>query len=168
MACLPLLFYPDPRLRRVAQPVDVFDTKLAQLIDDMFETMYTDQGVGLAATQVNHLWRVVVIDPMENNSHQPFYLVNPEIIQRQGEMLSPEGCLSVPGAYDQVKRAQKIIVRAVDKAGQPFELEAQDFRAAIIQHELDHLNGTLFIDHLSALKRERVKKHLLKRQREKK
>lgn len=168
MAVFSILAYPDARLRKVAKPVEVFDATLVQLIDDMFETMYVDQGVGLAATQVNIQWRVVVIDPMENNGRQPFYLINPEIIEKHGEMMSPEGCLSVPGAYDQVKRAQRVKVRAVDKEGKPFEIEAENFRAAIIQHEVDHLNGKLFIDHLSAVRRERVKKHLLELSKQKK
>lgn len=168
MATLPILTYPDARLRKVAKSITVFDTALAQLLDDMFETMYIDQGVGLAATQVDVQQRVVVVDPMEDNGHQPFYLINPEIIEKHGEMMSPEGCLSVPGAYDQVKRAQRVKVRAVDKEGKSFEIEAENFRAAIIQHELDHLNGKLFIDHLSSIKRERVKKHLLELSKQKK
>lgn len=168
MAVLPILAYPDPRLRKVAKLVEIFDDKLERFLDDMFETMYTDEGVGLAATQVNVQLRVLTVDPMENDGRQPFYLINPEIIEKHGEMMSPEGCLSVPGAYDKVKRAQRIKVRAVDKTGQPFEMEAENFRAAIIQHEIDHLNGKLFIDHLSAIKRERVRKHLLEISKEKK
>ncbi len=168
MAILPILSYPDPRLRKKAKPVEVFDANLAQLIDDLFETMYADEGVGLAATQADIHWRVCTVDPMENNGHQPFYLVNPEIIEREGTMLSPEGCLSVPGAYDKITRSQRIKVRALDKHGKAFEIEETGHRAAIVQHEIDHLDGKLFIDYLSSIKRERVRKHLLELRQEKK
>ena len=168
MAVLPILTYPDPRLRKKAKPIEVFDAALSSLLDDLFETMYDDNGVGLAATQVNIHLRVLTVDPMENDGHQPFYLINPEIIARDGSMDSPEGCLSVPGAYDKVKRSQRVKVRAQDKEGKVFEMEAEGFHAAIIQHEIDHLNGILFIDHLSSIKRERVRKHLLEISKEKK
>jgi peptide deformylase len=168
MAILPILTYPDPRLRKIAKPVDVFDDQLAQFLEDMFETMYDDNGVGLAATQVNVQLRILTADPMENDGRQPFYLINPEIIEKQGEMMSSEGCLSVPGAYDQVKRAQRVKIRYVDKTGASFEKEFTDFHAAIVQHEIDHLNGKLFIDHLTAIRRERVKKHLLELSKQKK
>ena len=168
MAVLPILAYPDPRLRKKAKPVDVFDIALSRLLDDLFETMYDDNGVGLAATQVNIHVRVLTVDPMENDGRQPFYLINPEIIMREGSMESPEGCLSVPGAYDKVKRSERIKVRAFDKEGKSFEMSAEGFHAAIIQHEIDHLNGVLFIDHLSSIKRERVRKHLLELSKEKK
>lgn len=168
MAILTVLTYPDTRLRKVAKPVEAFDDELSQLLDDMFETMYADNGVGLAATQVNIQRRVLTVDPMENDGRQPFYLINPEIIEKHGEMMSPEGCLSVPGAYDQVKRAQRVKIRYVDKTGTSFEKEFVDFHAAIVQHEIDHLNGKLFIDHLSAIRRERVKKHLLELSKQKK
>jgi peptide deformylase len=168
MAVLPILAYPDPRLRKKAKPIEVFDATVSHLIDDLFETMYDDNGVGLAATQVNIHLRVLTADPMENNGRQPFYLINPEIIAREGSMESPEGCLSVPGAYDKVKRSQRIKVRAFDKEGKAFEMEAEGFPAAIIQHEIDHLNGILFIDHLSSIKRDRVRKHLLELSKEKK
>lgn len=168
MAVLPILTYPDPRLRKKAQPVEVFDETLERLLDDLFETMYSDKGVGLAATQVNSQLRVLTADPMENNEHQPFYLINPEIIHREGEMLSPEGCLSVPGAYDKVLRSHYIKVRAQDKTGKMIEMEARDFPAAIIQHEIDHLDGKLFIDRLSNIRRERVIKHLLAIRKQKK
>ncbi len=168
MAILPILTYPDPRLRKKAQPVTLFDQGLARLIDDLFETMYDDNGVGLAATQVNIQLQVLTADPMDNDERQPFYLINPEIIARSGVIDSPEGCLSVPGAYDKVKRAQRITVRALDKDGQVFEREFADFHAAIIQHEIDHLHGILFIDHLSSIKRDRVRKHLLAANKEKK
>ncbi len=161
MAVLSVLSYPDPRLRKKAQLVEVFDQTIERLLEDLFETMYADNGVGLAATQVNIHLRVLTVDPMENEGKQPFYFINPEIIHREGTMQSPEGCLSVPGAYDKVARSQHIKVRAQDKLGQFFELEASDFRAAIIQHEIDHLDGKLFIDRLSGIKRERVTKHLL-------
>lgn len=159
MAVLTVLSYPDPRLRKKAKPIEVFDNTLACLIDDLFETMYADNGVGLAATQVNVQWRVLTVDPMENNGHQPFYLVNPEIIMREGTMESPEGCLSVPETYDKITRSQHIKVRAFDKDGKSFEMEASNFKAAVIQHEIDHLDGKLFIDYLSTVKKERVRKH---------
>lgn len=168
MAVLPILTYPDSRLRKKAKPVEVFDVALSSLLDDLFETMYDDNGVGLAATQVNIHLRVLTADPMENDGRQPFYLINPEIIAREGTMESPEGCLSVPGAYDKVKRSQRIKVRAFDKEGKAFEMEAENFHAAIIQHEIDHLDGILFIDHLSSIKRDRVRKHLLELIKEKK
>lgn len=168
MAVLPILAYPDPRLRKKAKAVEVFDAALSSLLDDLFETMYDDNGVGLAATQVNIHLRVLTVDPMENDGRQPFYLINPEIIARDGSMESPEGCLSVPGAYDKVNRSQRVKVRAQDKEGKVFEMDAEGFHAAIIQHEIDHLNGILFIDHLSSIKRERVRKHLLELSKEKK
>ncbi|MES2204826.1 MAG: peptide deformylase [Pseudomonadota bacterium] len=168
MSVLPILAYPDPRLRKKAKPIEVFDAALSSLIDDLFETMYDDNGVGLAATQVNIHLRVVTVDPMENEGRQPFYLINPEIIARDGSIDSPEGCLSVPGAYDKVKRSQRVKVRAQDKEGQFFEKDFADFHAVIVQHEIDHLNGVLFIDHLSSIKRERVRKHLLELSKEKK
>lgn len=167
MAILPILAYPDPRLRKKAQVVQAFDASLVQLIDDLFETMYDDNGVGLAATQVNVHWRVLTVDPMENDGHQPFHLINPEIIEREGTMQSPEGCLSVPGAYDKVVRSQRIKVRAFDKNGQVIEMDESGYRAAIIQHEIDHLDGKLFIDYLSSVKRERVRKHILELSKEK-
>jgi peptide deformylase len=168
MAILPILSYPHPHLRKKAKPVEVFDANLAQLIEDLFETMYADEGVGLAATQVDIHWRVLTVDPMENNGRQPFYLVNPEIIERESTMLSPEGCLSVPGAYDKITRSQRIKVRAVDKYGKAFEIDESGYRAAIIQHEMDHLDGKLFIDYLSSMKRERVRKHIAELSQEKK
>ena len=168
MAILPILSYPNPPLRKKAKPVEVFDASLAQLIEDLFETMYADEGVGLAATQADIHWRVLTVDPMENNGRQPFYLVNPEIIEREGTMVSPEGCLSVPGAYDKITRSQRIKVRAVDKHGKAFEIDESGYRAAIIQHEIDHLDGKLFIDYLSSMKRERVRKHIAELSQEKK
>lgn len=168
MAVLPILAYPDPRLRKKAQCVEIFDASLSRLLDDLFETMYDDKGVGLAATQVDIHLRVLTADPMENDARQPFYLINPEIIAREGTMQSSEGCLSVPGAYDKVKRSQRLKVRAQDKEGKFFEMDAEGFHAAIIQHEMDHLDGILFIDHLSSIKRERVRKHLLELSKEKK
>ena len=168
MAVLPILAYPDSRLRKKAQRVEVFDATLSRLLDDLFETMYDDKGVGLAATQVDIHLRVLTADPMENDARQPFYLINPEIIAREGTMQSSEGCLSVPGAYDKVKRSQRLKVRAQDKEGKFFEMDAEGFHAAIIQHEMDHLDGVLFIDHLSSIKRERVRKHLLELSKEKK
>lgn len=167
MAVLPILSYPDPRLRKKALPVKLFDASLAHLIDNLFETMYDDNGVGLAATQTNIHLRVLTADPMEDNGHQPFYLVNPEIIEREGTMESPEGCLSVPGAYDKITRSHRVKVRAQDKHGAMIEMDESGYRAAIIQHEIDHLDGKLFIDYLSSIKRERVRKHIVELNKEK-
>ena len=161
MAILNILHFPDPRLRNKAKPVEVFDDNLATFVDDMLETMYQAPGIGLAATQVNDPRRVVVIDVSEKHD-DPLSLVNPEIIERDGEEVSEEGCLSVPGIYEKVIRADRIKVRAQNTKGETFEIEAEGILAVCIQHELDHLDGKLFIDYLSNLKRQRIRKKIEK------
>jgi peptide deformylase len=163
MALLPILEYPDPRLRTRAEPVREVDGKIRKLIDDMFETMYKAPGVGLAATQVNVHIRVLVVDITEDRS-RPLALVNPEIIERSGEGKLEEGCLSVPGIYENIMRADRIRVRALGRNGKPQEIEAEGLLAVCIQHEMDHLEGKLFVDYLSELKRTRIRKKLEKEQ----
>ena len=165
MALLPILEFPDPRLRTRAQPVQEVDAGLRKLIDDMFETMYAAPGIGLAATQVNVHKRVLVIDISEKHN-EPLALVNPEIISRDGVEEAEEGCLSVPGIYDKVKRAERIRVRALNRDGKQIELDADGLLAVCIQHEMDHLDGKLFVDYLSDLKRTRIRKKLEKERRE--
>ncbi len=161
MALLTVLEFPDPRLRTRAQPVERVDAALRKLIDDMFETMYAAPGIGLAATQVNVHLRVLVVDVSENHK-EPLALVNPEILSRDGIEETEEGCLSVPGIYDKVTRAERIRVRALDYHGKPIEFDADGLRAVCIQHEIDHLDGKLFVDYLSELKRTRIRKKLEK------
>jgi len=164
MACLPILEYPDPRLRRECQPVERVDAKLRQLIDDMFETMYAAPGVGLAAIQVNHPIQLIVLDVSEEKN-EPMVLINPEIIARAEPGVMKEGCLSVPGYFEEVARSHWITVKAFDKKMQPYTVEAKDLLAVCIQHEMDHLNGKLFVDYLSELKRTRIRSKLEKDQR---
>jgi peptide deformylase len=161
MARLNILEYPDPRLRTRAQPVAAVDATVRRLIDDLFETMYAAPGVGLAATQVDVHLRVVVVDVSEDKN-RPLALVNPQIVERQGCESSEEGCLSVPGYTETVERAERIRVRALDRDGQPLEFTADGLLAVCIQHELDHLEGRLFVDYLSELKRQRLRKKLTK------
>mgnify|MGYP000966097382 FL=1 len=165
MAILNILEFPDPRLRTLAKPVEVVDDALRQLIDDMFETMYDAPGIGLAATQVNVHKRLVVMDLSEDKS-APRVFINPEL-ERLTDDLGPyqEGCLSVPGFYENVDRPLKVRIRALDRDGQPFEEIAEGLLAVCIQHECDHLNGKLFVDYLSGLKRDRIKKKLEKQHR---
>ena len=163
MAILNILNYPDERLRIEASPVENVDGRIAQLVDDMFETMYAAPGIGLAATQVNVHQQIIVMDVAENKS-QPLTFINPEIIALDGVQAIDEGCLSVPGVYEPVERARHIQVRAIDKQGNPFEMEAEDLLAVCIQHEMDHLRGKLFVDYLSQLKRQRIRKKLQKQQ----
>jgi len=163
MAILNILNYPDERLRIEASPVENVDGRIARLVDDMFETMYAAPGIGLAATQVNVHQQIIVMDVAENKS-QPLTFINPEIIARDGIQAIDEGCLSVPGVYEPVERARHIQVRAIDKQGNPFEMEAEDLLAVCIQHEMDHLRGKLFVDYLSQLKRQRIRKKLQKQQ----
>jgi peptide deformylase len=165
MAILDILHFPDPRLRNKAKPVAQVDGTIRRLIDDMLETMYQAPGIGLAATQVNVAKRVVVID-LSEEKNQPLCLVNPEILEKDGEEQMEEGCLSVPGVYEMVKRANRIRVRALDRDGIPFEMEAEGLLAVCIQHELDHLEGKLFVDYLSSLKRQRIRKKLEKEHRQ--
>jgi peptide deformylase len=165
MALRTVLEYPDPRLRTRAQPVTRFDAALGILVDDMFETMYAAPGIGLAATQVDVHRRVVVID-LSKEHNEPLTLVNPEILAREGEASTEEGCLSVPGIFDEVKRAAKIRLRAQDRHGERFERDYDDILAVCIQHEIDHLDGKLFVDYLSDLKRQRIRKKLDKDRKE--
>ena len=164
MTMLTILEFPDSRLRNVAKPVDVVDDDIRRLVDDMFETMYEAPGIGLAATQVNVAKRVLVMDISENKD-QPLCFINPEILSRDGEEEMEEGCLSVPGFYEMVSRAQHVTVRALDRDGRPFEIESGGLLAVCIQHEMDHLDGKLFVDYLSALKRQRIRKKLEKQHR---
>jgi peptide deformylase len=161
MALLPILEFPDPRLRTRAQPVKEVDAALRRLIDDMFETMYAAPGIGLAATQVNVHKRVLVIDVSETRK-EPLALINPELVSREGVEETEEGCLSVPGIYDKVTRAEKVRVRALDRNGNQIEFDADGLLAVCIQHEMDHLEGKLFVDYLSELKRTRIRKKLEK------
>ncbi|MEQ1740594.1 MAG: peptide deformylase [Methyloglobulus sp.] len=161
MSVLTILEFPDERLRKKAAEVQVVDGKIKKLVDDMLETMYLAKGVGLAATQVNVHQRIVVIDVSEEKD-KPLCLINPEIIAKDGVEESEEGCLSVPGFFETVKRAEHIKVKALDKDGKPFEFEANDLLAVCVQHELDHLEGKLFVDYISSLKRQRIKKKLEK------
>jgi len=164
MALLDILHFPDPRLRTQAKPVEQVDDRLRQLIDDMFETMYQAPGIGLAATQVNIHKRVIVIDTSQEQD-QPLVLINPEIFDRDGVEEMDEGCLSVPGIYDRVQRAERIKVRAKGRDGKSFEMDADGLLAVCIQHEIDHLDGKLFVDYLSQLKRQRIRKKLEKQRR---
>ena len=161
MAVLHVLHYPDDRLRTVAKPVDSVNAEIQQLVADMLETMYAENGIGLAATQVNVHQRVVVIDVSEDRN-EPMVFINPEIIARSGDTSYEEGCLSVPQSYAKVERAAEVTVKALDKNGNPFELKADGLLAICLQHELDHLVGKLFIDYLSPLKRDRIRKKLEK------
>ena len=166
MALLPILRYPDPRLFKVAKPVQVVDDRIRQLVRDMAETMYAAPGVGLAATQVDVHERVVVMDVSED-SNELRVLINPEIIWRSDEQqIYQEGCLSVPGVYEEGKRADQVRVRALDEQGQPYEFEADGLLAVCVQHELDHLEGKVFVEYLSPLKQGRIKTKLRKQERE--
>lgn len=166
MSLLNILEFPDPRLRTKAKPVSVFDDRLQQLIDDMFETMYEAPGIGLAATQVNVHQQLVVIDISEDSS-EPLVLINPSFEVLDGEMeQSQEGCLSVPGYYEDVERSNHILLKALDRNGEAFELEATELLAVCIQHELDHLQGKLFVDYVSPLKRNRIRSKLEKKHRQ--
>jgi peptide deformylase len=166
MAKLTILEFPDPRLRTRAAPVAAVDDGIRQLIDDMLETMYAAPGVGLAATQVDVHKRVLVVD-VTQEQNRPLAFVNPEIIEREGSTEAEEGCLSVPGIFDKLStRSERIVVRALDRRGQPFEIEADGLLAICIQHEMDHLEGKLFVDYLSELKRTRIRKKLEKERRE--
>ncbi len=164
MAILKILHYPDPRLRQTARTVERVDDSVRRLVDDMAETMYQAPGIGLAAIQVERVLRVVVIDISEQRNTLRV-LINPEIIERDGLQVMEEGCLSVPGIYDEVERAQHIRARALDRDGHPFELEAEGLLAVCIQHEIDHLDGKVFVDYLSRLKQGRIRKKLEKQER---
>ena len=162
MAKLAILEYPDPRLRIRAERVTKVDAGIRQLVDDLLETMYAAEGIGLAATQVDRHVRVLVIDLSDDHS-APCCLINPEIVEADGATTSNEGCLSVPEYYDAVDRAERIRVRALGRDGEPMELEADGLLAVCIQHEMDHLDGKLFVDYLSEIKRQRLKKKYLKK-----
>ncbi|WP_273432467.1 peptide deformylase [Chitinibacter tainanensis] len=162
MAILNILHYPDERLHTVAQPVTEFDAALQRQIDDMAETMYAAPGIGLAATQVNYHYRLIVIDTSESKDDL-LVLINPEIIEMNGVTTYEEGCLSVPGIYEEVERAETIKIRALDRNGQAFELAADGLLAICIQHEIDHLNGKVFVEKLSRLKLNRIVQKLKKR-----
>jgi peptide deformylase len=164
MSQLTILEYPDPRLRTKAQPVVVFDAALQTLIDAMFETMYAAPGIGLAATQVNVHKQLLILDVSEEKN-RPLVLINPKIAAVEGSQVYQEGCLSVPGIYADVERGDRITVEALDRHGQPLAFEAEGLLAVCIQHEMDHLIGKLFVDYLSPLKRELVRRKLEKQRR---
>ncbi|HIF9178110.1 TPA: peptide deformylase [Photobacterium damselae] len=164
MSLLPVLTFPDDRLRTIAQPVEKVDAEIQQIVDDMLETMYHEEGVGLAATQVNIHRRIVVIDTSSTRD-QPMVLINPEITATSGDDSIEEGCLSVPGSRAYIPRAAEVSVTALDRDGQSYRFEADGLLAICVQHELDHLNGKLFVDYLSPLKRQRIKQKLEKLQR---
>lgn len=159
MSLLTILEYPDPRLRTRAEPVTVFDDALGRQIDDMFETMYAAPGIGLAATQVDYHWQLIVIDTSETKDDRRVF-INPLILERSGTAVTEEGCLSVPGVFDEVQRASNVRVRARDRHGIEFEQDLEGILAVCLQHEMDHLEGILFIDHLSRLKRQMALKKL--------
>lgn len=161
LSILTILEFPDERLRKKAAPVETVDADIGKLVDDMFETMYEARGVGLAATQVNVHKRVIVIDVSEEKK-SPLCLINPEILAKDGIEETEEGCLSVPGFFETVKRAEHIKVRALNRDGESFEFEAEDLLAVCVQHEMDHLEGKLFVDYISPLKRQMIKKKLNK------
>jgi peptide deformylase len=161
---LDILEYPDPRLRTLAKPVEEVTDDIRKLIDDMFETMYDAPGIGLAATQVNVHKQVIVMDLSEDKT-EPRVFINPEVEVLDGDLENmQEGCLSVPGFYEDVSRIEHCLIRALDRDGTPFEIEAEGLLAVCIQHEMDHLNGKLFVDYLSTLKRNRIRKKLEKQQ----
>jgi peptide deformylase len=165
MALLPILEFPDPRLRTRALPVQQFDAALKQLIADMLQTMYAAPGIGLAATQVNVHRQLLVMD-VSSEKNQPQLYINPEIVTRDGSEVSEEGCLSVPNVFEEVERAARVQVRAQDANGKLFERELEGLAAVCLQHEMDHLAGKLFVDYLSGLKRERIRRKLEKERRE--
>jgi peptide deformylase len=166
MAQLPILRYPDPRLHTVAAPVAVVDDTVRRLVDDMLETMYAAEGVGLAATQVDVHQRVIVMDTSEDRD-APRVLINPELVHTSEEMVvGEEGCLSVPTVYDAVPRHARVTVRALGRDGQPYEFDADGLTAVCVQHEMDHLLGKVFVEYLSPLKRERIKTKMLKKTRD--
>ncbi|MDO9151060.1 MAG: peptide deformylase [Methylotenera sp.] len=164
MAILDILNYPDPRLHTVAKPVKEVNATVRRLIDDMAETMYAAPGIGLAATQVNQHIQLLLVDTSETKDQLQVF-INPKILERDGEQVYEEGCLSVPGIYESVTRAEKILVEALDKDGKKFTLEAHGLLSVCIQHEMDHLLGKVFVEYLSPLKRNRIKNKMLKQYR---
>ena len=166
MSKLAILRYPDPRLHKVARPVVAVDERIRRLVDDMLETMYSAEGVGLAATQVDVHERVIVIDTSEARD-EPIVLINPELVETSAEMmLAEEGCLSVPEIYDKVSRHARVKVRAIDRSGESREFDAEGLLAVAVQHEMDHLLGKVFVEYLSPLKRSRIKTRMLKKTRD--
>jgi peptide deformylase len=165
MAILPVLRFPDERLRKVAKPVTKFTPELQTIIDNMIETMYDEKGIGLAATQVDVHEQIIVIDVSEDKS-QVYVIINPEVISQEGETGIEEGCLSVPDCRGFVPRAEKIKIKALDRHGNPYEIDADELLAICIQHEMDHLKGKLFVDYLSPLKRQRIEQKMKKLARE--
>jgi peptide deformylase len=165
MALLKILHYPDPLLHTVAKPVAEVNDEIRQLAADMAETMYAAPGIGLAATQINRHIRLLVVD-ISDDKNRLLTLINPQILLKEGEAVREEGCLSVPGVYDKVTRADHIRVRATNLAGESFELDAQGLLAVCIQHEIDHLDGKVFVEYLSRLKQARIKHKLTKQARE--
>lgn len=165
MALLKIVHYPDPRLHKVAQPIATVDDGIRKLIADMAETMYAAPGIGLAATQVDRHVRLILVDISETKDALQVF-INPEILAAEGQSEHEEGCLSVPGIYDRVTRPERITVRALNSLGQPFELEADGLLAVCIQHEIDHLDGKVFVEYLSRLKQDRIRKKMLKQARE--
>ena len=166
MASLSILRYPDPRLHTVARPVAQVDERIRRLADDMIETMYANDGVGLAATQVDVHERLIVMDTSEQHDH-PLVLINPEIVKRSDEMaLNEEGCLSVPQIYDRVERHARVTVRALGRDGETYEIDAEGLMAVCVQHEMDHLMGKVFVEYLSSLKRDRIRTKMLKKTRD--
>jgi len=161
MALLKILEYPDPRLRTKAKPISDFGNDLQTQIDNMFETMYAAPGIGLAATQVNYHHQVFVLDVSEEKD-QPFVFINPEIVELRGVEQMEEGCLSFPGVHALIERADSLTIKALDRNGEAFEMDVDGLMAVCIQHELDHLQGKLFVDYLSSLKRQRIRKKLEK------
>ncbi|MEL7537148.1 MAG: peptide deformylase [Pseudomonadota bacterium] len=161
MAILRILEFPDPRLRTKATPVAAVTDEIRQLVDDMLETMYAAPGIGLAATQVDVHQRLLVAD-VSTEKDEPHVLINPEILEKDGVEAMEEGCLSVPGFYEEVERAEKIRFRALNRDGDTYEMEAEGLLAVCIQHEIDHLDGKLFVDYISDIKRDRIRKKLLK------
>jgi peptide deformylase len=164
MAILDILAYPDPRLYQVAQPVKIVDARVTKLIVDMADTMYAAPGIGLAAIQINEPLQIITIDISEDKS-QLLTFINPEIVRKEGQATNEEGCLSVPGIYDKVERAESVTVTALDHAGIHFTINASGLLAVCIQHEMDHLLGRVFVDYLSPLKRQRIKSKMKKRER---
>ncbi|MDC7718188.1 peptide deformylase [Vogesella sp. DC21W] len=165
MALLNILHYPDPRLHKVAAPVTTFDAALQKQVDDMFETMHEAKGIGLAATQVNYHYRLLVIDVSEDKA-EPLVVINPEFLKKDGETVYEEGCLSVPGVYDKVTRAERVTLRAQNAKGEFFELEADGLLAICLQHEVDHLDGKVFVEYLSEMKQNRIKTRMKKREKQ--
>jgi peptide deformylase len=166
MARLPILRYPDPRLHTVARPVAAVDDRIRALAADMLETMYAESGVGLAATQVDVHERLIVMDTSDSRD-RPMVLINPEVVWASDELaVAEEGCLSVPQVYDKVERHARVRVRALDRDGQPFEMDAEGLSAVCVQHEMDHLRGKVFVEYLSLLKRDRIRTKMIKKARE--